>query len=343
MTEDIYLFDAPFGVVDAAVYKHLFSTPLLRFDRQLLTEQSVMYEMVTTAFAGQEVTCLRTESGSRVGSPWDGHMGSIALRGLAEEVKMTIVCTPPKPDSGTGPFVELDKEMGFTIALPDGSRINMHGPAQRDPYAVLRSHQQWAIDRLLRLLSEDGLFPRTAASGTGPRQRALDRVIDFKRYVERQAYEDIYDKDKKPKERFARTLLQTWLRGRSYREVGVRGGRSDLLVFEKDGRFLYETKIWHGASNHQKGLKQIGEYLMGEDSDHRLLGAYYIVFDHTRTHRARYYLGNDVSTHIVSGREVDVVVVSISHPQPSAGTTLPDGTKLREEHWEAEAEPDDAE
>ena len=149
-----------------------------------------------------------------------------------------------------------------------------------------------------------------------PLAAARSEVKRFKSYVERQAYRDIYT-DGKPQENIARALLQAFLPERSYREVQVRGGQSDLLLFVKQGRFLYETKIWRGPKYYKQGLKEIEEYIIGEDDDQELLGIFYVVFDHTKTKRARAYQGDDFSTEVVGGRNVDVVVVDLSPPEPS--------------------------
>jgi hypothetical protein len=80
-----------------------------------------------------------------------------------------------------------------------------------------------------------------------PVHLARSEVLNFKSLVERQTYKDILV-DGKPQEAIARSNLQHFLVGRSYRETPVRGGRADLLVFSSQGRFLYETKIWRGKT-----------------------------------------------------------------------------------------------
>jgi hypothetical protein len=114
----------------------------------------------------------------------------------------------------------------------------------------------------------------------------------FKTHIERQAYKDVFVNDK-PQENIARALLQAYLPERGYREVPVRGGQSDLLLFTREGRFLYEAKIWHGRSYFQQGMREIEEYILGEDDDQNLLGIFYVIFDPTKTNRARNYKGDD--------------------------------------------------
>lgn len=141
-------------------------------------------------------------------------------------------------------------------------------------------------------------------------------IREFKALVERQTYKDIVV-DGKPRENVARALLQTFLKSRSYREVATRGGRSDLLAFVAQGRFLYETKIWRGTAYFRQGLRQIEEYVIGESDDQKLLGIFYIVFDPTKSREAETHLGGEFCTEAICGRDVEVIVVNLSLPKPS--------------------------
>lgn len=149
-----------------------------------------------------------------------------------------------------------------------------------------------------------------------PDESARREVLAFRSWVERQAYKDIHCSGS-PQENIARALLQAYLQGRSYREVPVRGGQTNILVFTKNGRFLYETKIWRGPAYHAQGIREIDEYIAGEDDDQELSGVFYIVFDPTRSMRAREYTGGDVSSVDVHGHKVEVIVVNVAPPTPS--------------------------
>jgi len=149
-----------------------------------------------------------------------------------------------------------------------------------------------------------------------PLEDVCCEVQNFKLYIERQSCRDIFVNGK-PQESIARALLQAFLTSRSYREVEVRGGKSDLLSFVNQGRFLFETKIWRGIRYFQQGMREIEEYIVGEDSDQKLLGIFYIVFDPTKTKRAEAFRDKTGSMRIICDRSVNIVTVNISLPQPS--------------------------
>jgi hypothetical protein len=144
-------------------------------------------------------------------------------------------------------------------------------------------------------------------------------IIRFKNFVERQAYRDIFIQGK-PQESIARTLLQAYLKPRSYREVPVRGGQTDLILMAKNGRFLYETKIWRGPEYYKQGLREIEEYVIGEDDEPGLIGIFYVIFDPTKSQSARAYLGNHLSAARVCERQIQVIVIDLVPPQPSRKT-----------------------
>lgn len=149
-----------------------------------------------------------------------------------------------------------------------------------------------------------------------PLEDARAEIRRFKSHIERQSNQDIFV-DGRPKENLARALLQAFLKPRSYREVQVRGGQTDILTFAKNGTFLYETKIWRGPKYHEQGLREIEEYIIGEDEDQRLRGVFYVIFDPTKSNRAEAYLGGAFSSVDIADRQVDVVVVNLSLPKPS--------------------------
>jgi tetratricopeptide (TPR) repeat protein len=141
-------------------------------------------------------------------------------------------------------------------------------------------------------------------------------IQKFKLFIERQAFKDVFV-DGNPQENIARALLQAFLLPRSYREVKVRGGQSDLLSFSKDGKFLYETKIWRGNEYYQQGLRELEEYIIGEGDDPDLKAIFYLVFDPTKAASAHNHIGGVMAVETVAGREVNVIVVNLAPPQPS--------------------------
>lgn len=149
-----------------------------------------------------------------------------------------------------------------------------------------------------------------------PIDQALTEILDFKSLVERQTYKDIFVRGR-AQENIGQALLQTFLIRRSYREVPVRGGASDILIFDRQGRFLYETKIWRGSEYFMQGLREIEEYIIGEDSDKQLLGVFYVLFDPTKSAAARRHRGSDLTNEVVANRTVHVVVVNVNPPPPS--------------------------
>jgi hypothetical protein len=140
-------------------------------------------------------------------------------------------------------------------------------------------------------------------------------VKSFKSYIERQAYKDIFVNGK-PQENIARALLQAYLPKNSYREVPIRGGKADLLLFEHQEKFLFETKIWRGPEYYQQGLREIEEYIIGEDNE-ELRGIFYVIFDPTQTGRAEKHCKGIYSYEKLQGRSVDLVIVNLYLPTPS--------------------------
>jgi hypothetical protein len=149
-----------------------------------------------------------------------------------------------------------------------------------------------------------------------PVEEARKEIRQFKSFIERQASKDVFVAGK-AQENIARALLQAFLRSRSYREVRVRGGQTDVLIFRKDGRFLYEAKIWRGKSYFEQGLRELEEYIEGENDDDGLDGVFYVIFDPTPSHSAIKMLGADTLQQNLLSVAVDIVVVNLCLPQPS--------------------------
>jgi len=107
--------------------------------------------------------------------------------------------------------------------------------------------------RVLDLRDIDAVLARAALGWTeDPLGRVRADLHEFRAFVERQAHADLFVGGK-AQENIARALLQARLTGRSYREVPVRRGRSDVLLFERDGqRLLVEAKIWRGPDYHEQ-------------------------------------------------------------------------------------------
>ncbi|MFW9997194.1 MAG: tetratricopeptide repeat protein [Candidatus Odinarchaeota archaeon] len=149
-----------------------------------------------------------------------------------------------------------------------------------------------------------------------PFVKAKREIEEFKSFIERQAYKTVFN-DGNPQEELARSLLQAFLKNRSYREVPVRGGRSDVLVITEKGRLLYETKIWRGPDYYEKGIAEIEEYIKGENDDSSLLGVFYVVFDPTKANKAVDYQHGPFSTRKVGDFVLNTIIVHINPPTPS--------------------------
>jgi hypothetical protein len=98
----------------------------------------------------------------------------------------------------------------------------------------------------------------------------------------------------------------------------VRGGRSDLLVFARDGsRFVIETKIWRGSDSFDTGVTELTEYVAGEGDDGKLLGAMLVMFDPTRKVASADYVKSKAADLKAMGVDVRVLTISIFQRAPS--------------------------
>lgn len=200
--------------------------------------------------------------------------------------------------------------------------------AESDPEKVVGDAAQEAAAKLARKLELlnlsfegeirclNGLGEEYKTFSIGDAKR---EIIGFKNLVERQAHKDLFINGK-PQESLARAFLQVYLTPRSYREVPVRGGQTDLLLMAKNGRFLYETKIWRGQNYYEQGLREIEEYVMGEGDEPGLVGIFYVIFDPTKSQSAQAYLGEYVTAAQICGRQIHVIVIDLAPPQPSRKT-----------------------
>jgi hypothetical protein len=214
----------------------------------------------------------------------------------------------PNPEGGETLYAQLPEIIRFKLI-----------PLADDRIEVIAECTKTDIEGYFQSILEeiDRRWPQSAFAKPTPLEDAISTIRQFKLYVERQSYKDIFV-DNKPQENIARALLQAYLPERSYREVPVRAGRSDLLLFIKDGKFLYETKIWRGPQYYIIGLKELEEYIIGEDINQDLLGIFYILFDPTESQRAKAYLSGDFTNVVIKNRAVNVVVVGLSPSVPSS-------------------------
>jgi hypothetical protein len=204
----------------------------------------------------------------------------------------------------------------FRIPPPEGKEDSVQfGMVEINPlYDRIREaglHILLDIERLLREEADQNSQNETFSLG-----QAMEEILGFRNYIERQAHRDVFVNGS-PQESIARSLLQAYLQSRSYREVGVRGGQSDILSFSKGGRFLYETKIWRGQEYHDQGLRELEEYILGEGDDPDLMGVFYIIFDPTKNQSAQGFLGDTSTTVTVANRDVQIVVINLVPPTPS--------------------------
>ncbi|MGL4498981.1 MAG: hypothetical protein ACRC2M_21795, partial [Planktothrix sp.] len=150
---------------------------------------------------------------------------------------------------------------------------------------------------------------------TDPLETAKKELIAFRKEVERQTWKDIWVQGK-PQENIARALLQMFLKSRSYREVPVRGGKTDILSFQKGGTLLYEAKIWRGKEYHERGLREIEEYIKGEEDE--LLAVFYVVFDPTKSNCSKSFLKDDFTIERAGNYNIYTITICLAPPQPSA-------------------------
>lgn len=204
----------------------------------------------------------------------------------------------------------------FRIPPPEGKEESVQfGMVEIDPlYERIREAGLHILLDIERLIREEA--NKDSKGEIFSLRQATEEAMGFRNYVERQAHKDIFVNGT-AQERIGRSLLQAYLNSRSYREVGVRGGQSDILSFSKGGRFLYETKIWRGEEYHKQGLRELEEYILGEGDDADLAGIFYVILDPTKNQSARNFLGDATTTITVANREVQIVVINLVPPTPS--------------------------
>ncbi len=150
-----------------------------------------------------------------------------------------------------------------------------------------------------------------------PFDNALRELVRFKSEFERQGHRDLFVGGK-PRENFGRSMLQFYLKSRSYREVTVRGGKSDILAIDHESnRYIYEVKIWRGKTYHEQGIREMEEYIKGENTDDLLRAGFYVIFDATSKSAAHTYLGSDIMHVRLQNVPVGIIVIHAKLVTPS--------------------------
>lgn len=136
----------------------------------------------------------------------------------------------------------------------------------------------------------------------------LDMLMSFKRFAESQLVSDLA---KTKKEDACRSHLQTALHsiGRTYREVPIGAGRSDIIVLLPESEEVIEAKVWKGQQYHDDGLLELAQYVRTEG----LTRGYYVVFEFFRVEP----LTPNRDSLINSDVEIDVLFVHIPLTAPS--------------------------
>jgi len=308
------LADIDFDILDAAVNECLpgyAPAGWVEFTRRELTPASTLYEMYLL----------------REGDL--GDLGQLFIRKAAPS-KSIMYFTDPKRPLASRPsqeewndqhFAQYPREERFRRQLDFLAKFQKEAD---DLHERRREHQRNIILALFSRLSNDSATEQAFSGRQPPDPTPRDPVEDarvhleeFVSLIERQLHTDLTE-DGPPQEKFLRGYLQAFLPSRSYREVPVRGGRSDILVHLPQGRLLFETKIWRGESSYNGGLAEISEYIHGENSDRGLLAAFYLLGDPTPSHSATKHIGAKRTLVRVAGFPTEVYIIDLSPPTPSA-------------------------
>jgi len=87
---------------------------------------------------------------------------------------------------------------------------------------------------------------------------------------------------------------------------------------EVENSISHEPIAFEVTSEYDKhGLREIEEYIEGENTDNKLSAARYIVFDLTVTASARRYIGSDINIEVIANRAVQFIAVNIDLPKPT--------------------------
>ena len=104
-------------------------------------------------------------------------------------------------------------------------------------------------------------------------------ILHFKSFVEGNVY-PAFHVTQNPQEEIGRSLLQTYLYPRGFREAQMSGGNSDLVYPTEEA--IIETKIWRDQERYQDGIVELTSYL---DSQEYVTG-YYVIFDNTQSNNS---------------------------------------------------------
>ncbi len=145
-------------------------------------------------------------------------------------------------------------------------------------------------------------------------------ILDFKYSIERQCHVAFRRCKGSNVEECGRSKLQIALelgvKGiRVEREVSVRGGNVDLMIYIEEGTFIIETKVWRGMEYYLNGLVGMEKYIKGEIKD--LCGVFYVIFDPLKKEKAAAKLGGYNFQTTILNQPVDQIVIDINLPQPS--------------------------
>lgn len=302
-----------FDILDAAIHECLpgyAPRGWVEFNRIIITPVSVRYDLFLEEYGDL------------------GNLGSIAVRKIDVKKSVMDFHNPEKPAAKSPSQEEWDSNNFSQYSKEEriAKKLDLFKKYQDEAenlFQKRKEHQERIIQALFSRLANDSATQHVFSEKPVPEQKedspldeARVQLQDFRNFVERQAYKDLYDENG-AQEKYARSVLQAFLTSRSYREIPVRAGRSDILVPLKDGRLLYEAKIWRGESYHLAGLEEIAEYIVGENSDGKLFGVFYVVFDPSKTHQALKYVGSNQSVKDVHGFPVEIFVVSLAPDTPS--------------------------
>lgn len=95
--------------------------------------------------------------------------------------------------------------------------------------------------------------------------------------------------------------------GSMYLQVPTGRGRMDLLILQRNEKYIVETKIWGGESRYQTGKTQLAAYVRSEGAEE----GYYVVFDHRDTPEPR------VETETIDGLTLRSYVIPVIQERPS--------------------------
>ena len=140
------------------------------------------------------------------------------------------------------------------------------------------------MEEMLELMPNDIIYQwnKLIKDNEGLVHKKLDMctaISNFKVFVEGSIY-PIFHVTQNPVEEIGRSLLQTYLRPRGFREAQMSGGNSDLVYPTEET--IIETKIWRGQERFQDGIIELSSYL---DSQEYGIG-YYVVFDNTQSNNS---------------------------------------------------------